>query len=184
MLRSIFVLFGANAFVFSSSGWLESFSGLQSPRSRNNSIISCCCYYCYSHLKTFANSSFCQHKVVSVDTVIELCEMGVIKLLSSQLDKFVFKVHLHNIHFGHSTPKFWHAGQKYGAQPAWFLPSKSKCFDPRAEKFRGSETTSGGSLGQPEKRSLCWNWRNLSFPESFPSWLTSPVILTFQVLVK
>ena len=44
-----------------------------------------------------------------------------------------------------------------------FLPSKSKFFG--AKKFRRAETTSGGSLGPPKKRSACRN-QKYSRPQS------------------
>ena len=65
----------------------------------------------------------------------------------------LIKARLHDIHFGHGTLKFWHANPFCLARHSWFLSCKRKIKDPRAQNFRRAETSSGGSLGPPKKRS-------------------------------
>ena len=78
-----------------------------------------------------------------------------------------YKAHLHDIHFGHGTSKFWHAGQLYRVRPTLFLPCKSKFFGPRAGNFTRAGTTSVGSLGPPKKRSAYQNWAFLDYASIF-----------------
>ena len=41
------------------------------------------------------------------------------KLYGKQEQEKSFKAHLHGIHFGHGTPKFWHAGQYFCLGPLY-----------------------------------------------------------------